>query len=461
MKNKINIAELLIDCPKGTKLYSPIFGEVCLDKIRPHLAIIVTTDKYKEEFLYDGRYGMNGECMLFPSKDQRDWSKFQRPFEDGDILVHTQNQRLVTSIYRNRVAELIIGTHCILWDKNDGLTVNAQMCCYPEDTRFATEEEKAKLFQAIKANGYYWDPDNKTLKPLLITNFKVGDKIKYKYGKNKDGVEYGKILSITDNTYDVAVTDNMGIFIPVEQQNDWELLSDKVEPLFKVGDEIVKKNGITNSYIVQSVNDEYYGLQLPDKSGVGVLPTKDQDDWMVISSKPKFKVGDEVYNKKTDVVGTISKIYDDEKEYMVNLKKGGITYICFEHENCWDLVSNKVEPKFKIGDKIKKKDDIDYRLRTIESINNNHYIIKTPDWFDNCYITDKLPFDCQNEYELIHSNKFDINNLKPFESRVLVRDTDHYEWEGAVFGRYDVILSLPLVALIGNIVFLTRVMNTF
>ena len=58
MENKkINIAELLKDCAKGTKLYSPIFGEVYLDKIRPHLAIIVTTDKYKEEFLYDGRYG--------------------------------------------------------------------------------------------------------------------------------------------------------------------------------------------------------------------------------------------------------------------------------------------------------------------------------------------------------------------------------------------------------------------
>ena len=87
---KLNIAELLKDCPKGMELYSPIFGNVYLDKIRPHLAIIVTTDKkqgdFKEEFLYDGRYGMNEECMLFPSKDQRDWIKFQRPFKDGDVI---------------------------------------------------------------------------------------------------------------------------------------------------------------------------------------------------------------------------------------------------------------------------------------------------------------------------------------------------------------------------------------
>lgn len=83
----INIAELLKDYPKGMRLYSPIFGYVYLDKIRPYLAVVVrTSNKQKEEFLYDGRYGMNGECMLFPSKENRDWSTFQRPFKVGDIV---------------------------------------------------------------------------------------------------------------------------------------------------------------------------------------------------------------------------------------------------------------------------------------------------------------------------------------------------------------------------------------
>lgn len=89
-----NIATLLKDCPKGTKLYSPIFGNVYLNKVRPHLAIVVTTDKYeedsKEEFLFDGRYGMNGECMLFPSKENRDWDNFVPPiapkFKKGDRI---------------------------------------------------------------------------------------------------------------------------------------------------------------------------------------------------------------------------------------------------------------------------------------------------------------------------------------------------------------------------------------
>ena len=95
MKNQINIAELLEGCPKGMELYSPIFGKVYLDKVRPHLAIIVTTDKYKEEFLYDGRYGMNGECMLFPSKEKTTWEGFQRPFMDGILLLQIQEVLLV------------------------------------------------------------------------------------------------------------------------------------------------------------------------------------------------------------------------------------------------------------------------------------------------------------------------------------------------------------------------------
>lgn len=34
MENKINIAEILKDCPKGMKLYSPIYGEIELLKVK-------------------------------------------------------------------------------------------------------------------------------------------------------------------------------------------------------------------------------------------------------------------------------------------------------------------------------------------------------------------------------------------------------------------------------------------
>ena len=81
MNEKLNLVEILKDCPKGTKLYSPIFGEVELDKIDIHSdpPIRVLCKYGKDGFSKDGRIcpAYNCECVLFPSKEQRDWSKFK------------------------------------------------------------------------------------------------------------------------------------------------------------------------------------------------------------------------------------------------------------------------------------------------------------------------------------------------------------------------------------------------
>jgi hypothetical protein len=56
-------------------------------------------------------------------------------------------------------------------------------------------------------------------------------------------------------------------------------------PKFKVGDVIVKKDGLTNGYLVSSVGSDYYYLSfsLPNSNGVGVLSVKDQDEWELLS----------------------------------------------------------------------------------------------------------------------------------------------------------------------------------
>lgn len=84
MNEKINIAEILKDCPKGTKLYSPMFGEVkfyVVDPICGNDYIKVKTCSEDVEYFHpNGHYftGYNdSECLLFPSKDQRDWTKFK------------------------------------------------------------------------------------------------------------------------------------------------------------------------------------------------------------------------------------------------------------------------------------------------------------------------------------------------------------------------------------------------
>ena len=81
MNENLNLVEILKDCQKGTKLYSTVFGEVELDSIdvvssHPICVVFPSGD---DSFTKDGKMfdGCDGECVLFPSKEQRDWTKFR------------------------------------------------------------------------------------------------------------------------------------------------------------------------------------------------------------------------------------------------------------------------------------------------------------------------------------------------------------------------------------------------
>ena len=84
MNENIDLTKILKDCPKGTKFYSTIFGEVEFSGFYEDEGYAITI-KRNFDIAYitkDGKYlsGFNGECTLFPSKDQRDWSKFTAPW---------------------------------------------------------------------------------------------------------------------------------------------------------------------------------------------------------------------------------------------------------------------------------------------------------------------------------------------------------------------------------------------
>ena len=82
MNDNLNLVEILKDCPEDTKLYSPVYGDVELLTVHNNgiYPILVKLRNYMlYSFAKDGRIFIehDGECMLFPSKDQRDWSKFK------------------------------------------------------------------------------------------------------------------------------------------------------------------------------------------------------------------------------------------------------------------------------------------------------------------------------------------------------------------------------------------------
>lgn len=97
MENKINIAEILRNTPKGTKLYSPLFGECNLDEVctsdrKTYPIILLTSADTLVGFTKNGHYvdGFeDAECMLFPSDRMRDWDKF---FKRGDIVYNPHSQ---------------------------------------------------------------------------------------------------------------------------------------------------------------------------------------------------------------------------------------------------------------------------------------------------------------------------------------------------------------------------------
>ena len=95
MNENLNLVEILKDCPEGTELYSTIYGEVKLYKINEEYVYPISLTIKTEEITYvtsDGKhlYDFNGDCTLFPSKEQRDWSKFMTKQSKREELCESQ-----------------------------------------------------------------------------------------------------------------------------------------------------------------------------------------------------------------------------------------------------------------------------------------------------------------------------------------------------------------------------------
>lgn len=161
---KINIAELLKDCPIGMELDSPVLiGKKTFKGFKKwdkeyNIEVQVGSDVY---FLT--RYGQlynvpSCGCVIFP-KGKTTWEGFVPPcnFKDGDIVSIILGDRLWYGIYKKEhdqdlychVSYSTVTESLYHSDTNNLCSVNNIT-----DIRLATEEEKDKLFRVIKNNGY-------------------------------------------------------------------------------------------------------------------------------------------------------------------------------------------------------------------------------------------------------------------------------------------------------------------
>ena len=232
---KLNIAEILKDCPKGMELDCTIYENVEFDYIEqspesryPIHCLMKTNDGYNTMvFTNNGCYDRhpNAKCVIFP-KGKTTWEGFQRPFKDGDV-VYIQSLYEYIVIYKETNCKNLYKHASICISFNNRLLLDNNILCCEEDVkkiRFATEEEKQKLFDAIKAKGYKWNAETKTLEKLIQLKFKVGDVIQdidtYKVKITEVNIEdecYG---------YESMIAKGIGS-IGFSKQDDWKLVPNK------------------------------------------------------------------------------------------------------------------------------------------------------------------------------------------------------------------------------------------
>lgn len=179
MEQKINIAELLKDCPTGMELDCTMYEDLYFDYVDElnniHCYIQQEFNKTSVIFNQDGTPNSHtkSKCVIFP-KGKTTWEGFQCPFKDGDIVA-TSDGRWI-GITTGGKCNCFMPTYCII--KGDG-----EFEAYLDEkdewhfSRLATEKEKQKLFNAIKDNGYKWNANTKTLEKVIQPKFKVGDKV--------------------------------------------------------------------------------------------------------------------------------------------------------------------------------------------------------------------------------------------------------------------------------------------
>ena len=196
METKINIAEILKDKPKGTKLYDLLRNiDVELDKV--HTTDVGTyiectsTNEVGSTLLFDySKLGtekcwLDGLQILLPSKEMRDWSKLA--WNTGDILVNKDgNAHVIFEGFDDDTYETFNGNN-YLW-KNEGITM-----CFGEyedelptsDFCKANKEDAQKYIHQIeKRLGYKLNFE--TLEIEKKTKFKDGDIAFADYGNRQD-----------------------------------------------------------------------------------------------------------------------------------------------------------------------------------------------------------------------------------------------------------------------------------
>lgn len=221
---KLNIAELLKNCPTGMELDCMMFEDVYFDHISDCGKFIYCYINYEDRktSISFNKYGAyanlaKSKCVLFP-KGKTTWEGFVPPckFKDGDIIFAQYYDLKYVSIVKQIDKSSNIHVYCLYGFTDSVFAIDEILGSLTESfkIRFATDEEKQKLFQAIKDSGHKWNEETKKLEKL--PKFKVGDKIRRKNNTT--------IIKTIGHIYSDGYALYDGYLLPFNEQDEWELV---------------------------------------------------------------------------------------------------------------------------------------------------------------------------------------------------------------------------------------------
>ena len=319
---KINIAELLRDCPSGMELDCTMYDNLYFDRVDT-FGNIRCYFKHENGTLLNVTFHKNGcyhtfsnsKCVIFP-KGKTTWEGFVPPckFKDGDVI---SNGYCIAIFYKLGTPDVVY-YHCYYNHYN-----NQKYCKFKakldfgigtyKEFRYATEEEKQKLFDAIKDNGYKWNPETKTLELLIKPEFKDGDIAADEHGNiaiykgtmwyNKKLADYYCGYRKSDNRF-LTKTERDGHFGLIEELH--HATEKEKEILFKA----IENNGY-------KWNSEAKSLE----------------------KLPIFKTGDRIKHKSSNLYCTLGEYSEGISAYRTNIGLA-ITYKDMEQ---WELAPNKFD----------------------------------------------------------------------------------------------------------------------
>lgn len=231
MKSKINLVELLKDCPCGMELDCTMFDNVTFVRVDDNkkqfpieIAVGGVRSKYltKEGCFHDTTLLPEAKCIIFP-KGKTTWEGFVPcKFKAGDVLV-SENGNIVLLSHID--SENIVHYHCIIptygsfrIEENTKVGVGRYYDCV-----LANEQQRQRMYNKIKCSGHKYNQMTNKLEKLIKPKFKVGDRVKCIHNNNQYDIK-----ELTDTHYTlVEVEYKFKYTESIINDKDWELVPNK------------------------------------------------------------------------------------------------------------------------------------------------------------------------------------------------------------------------------------------